>query len=87
VFPIREAKRLRTVFPEAVCERLAIVGVAAGDFPDERARMSEMAFGRTRNARGSRGVGEEAGKERTKSSVRGPCCLTYNARRYTLEIK
>ena len=40
---------LGTVFPDAVCERLAIVGVAAGDIADERARMSEIAFGRTRN--------------------------------------
>src|SRR5215210_7098875 len=47
--PIREAKQLGTVFPDAVCERLAIVGVAAGDIADERMRMSELAFGRTRN--------------------------------------
>ena len=47
--PIREAKQLGTVFPDAVCERLAIVGVAAADIADERARMSEIAFGRTRN--------------------------------------
>jgi hypothetical protein len=37
------------VFPEAVCERLAIVGVSPEDIADERARMSEIAFGRTRN--------------------------------------
>ena len=49
VIPIREVKRLRTVFPDAVCERLAIVGVGAWDIADERARMSEIAFGRTRN--------------------------------------
>ena len=49
VFPISEAKRLRTVFPDAVCERLSIVGVAAADIADERMRMSELAFGRTRN--------------------------------------
>ena len=49
VVPIRDAKRLRTVFPEAVCERLANVGVAAADITDERARMSEIAFGGTRN--------------------------------------
>jgi hypothetical protein len=47
--PISEAKRLGTVFPDAVCERLAIVGVAAGDIADERARMLEIAFGRTKN--------------------------------------
>jgi hypothetical protein len=49
VIPITESKRLRTVFPDAVCERLAIVGVTAEDIADERARMSEIAFGRTRN--------------------------------------
>ena len=49
VLPIREAKRLGTVFPDAVCDRLAVVGVAAADIADERIRMSELAFGRTRN--------------------------------------
>ena len=44
-----KSKRLGTVFPDAVCERLAIVGVAAADIADERMRMSELAFGRTRN--------------------------------------
>ena len=37
------------MFPDAVCHRLAIVGVAATDIADERKRMSESAFGRTRN--------------------------------------
>ena len=49
VLPIGEAKRLGAVFPDAVCERLSIVGVAAADIADERMRMSELAFGRTRN--------------------------------------
>ena len=49
VLPITESKRLGTVFPDAVCERLAIVGVAAEDIADERARMSDIAFGQTRN--------------------------------------
>jgi hypothetical protein len=49
VLPIGEVKRLGTMFPDAVCERLAIVGVAAADIADERERMSEIAFGRTRN--------------------------------------
>jgi hypothetical protein len=49
VLPITESKRLTTVFPDAVCERLAIAGVIPEDIADERARMSEMAFGRTRN--------------------------------------
>ncbi len=49
VIPITESKRLATVFPDAVCERLAIVGIAAGDIADERKRMSELSFGRTRH--------------------------------------
>ena len=49
VLPITESKRLGTVFPNAVCERLAIVGIAAADIADERKRMSELSFGRTRN--------------------------------------
>jgi hypothetical protein len=49
VLPIRELQRLATVFPDAVCERLAIVGVTAEDIADERARMSQIAFGQTRN--------------------------------------
>jgi hypothetical protein len=49
VLPIREVKRLDTVFPDAVCERLAVIGVAAGNIADERARMSEIAFSRTKN--------------------------------------
>ena len=49
VLPIREMKRLGTVFPDAVCERLSIVGVSAADIADERMRMSELTFGRTRN--------------------------------------
>ena len=49
ILPIREAKRLGTVFRDAVCERLAIVGVAAQDIADERMRMSDTACGRTRN--------------------------------------
>jgi hypothetical protein len=49
VLSIREAKRLRTVFPDAVCEMLATVGVSDADIAEERSRMSEIAFGRTRN--------------------------------------
>ena len=49
VLPIRELKRLGTAFPDAVCASLAIVGVTAEDIADERVRMSEIAFGRTRN--------------------------------------
>jgi hypothetical protein len=49
VIPIREGKRLAEVFPEAVCEVLTNVGVAATTIADERSRMSEIAFGPTRN--------------------------------------
>ena len=49
VIPIREAKRLAAVFPDVVCEVLAAVGISASDIADERFRMSEIAFGRTRN--------------------------------------
>src|SRR5439155_19327146 len=44
--PIREMKRLETVLPDAVCDVLAAVGVAAEGIADERSRMSEIAFGR-----------------------------------------
>ena len=37
------------MFPDAVSERLSLVGVAALDIADERVRMSALAFGRTRN--------------------------------------
>jgi hypothetical protein len=49
VLPIAELKRLTAVLPDAVCERLAIVGISFEDIADERWRMSEIAFGRTRN--------------------------------------
>ena len=49
VLPITESKRLSTVFPDAVCERLATVGVAVADIANERIRMLDLAFGRTRN--------------------------------------
>jgi len=49
VIPIREAKHLEALFPEAVCDVLATVGVAAADLAGERAKMSEIAFGRTNN--------------------------------------
>ena len=49
VIPIREGKQLASVFPDAVCEVLGHVGVATADIADERWRMSEIAFGRTRN--------------------------------------
>ena len=50
VIPIREARHLPTVFPDTVCTVLAAVGVPAMHIAEERARMSEMAFGQTRTA-------------------------------------
>ena len=47
IIPIRDAQRLEIVFPDAVCVLLAAVGIPAVDIADERARMSEVAFGRT----------------------------------------
>lgn len=49
ILPLREARRLGTVFPTAVGDRLAAVGIPAPDIAEEVAQMSEMAFGRTRN--------------------------------------
>ena len=49
VIPIRETKRLGTVFPDAVCEMLVNVGVTASDIAEERLRMSDLGFARTRN--------------------------------------
>ena len=41
--PIREANRLRSTFPEAVCRMIGAVGVPAAEFEHERSRMSEIA--------------------------------------------
>ena len=49
VIPIRDGKRLASVFPDAVCVVLGHVGVAAADIAEERSRMSEISFGRTMN--------------------------------------
>jgi Domain of unknown function (DUF6933) len=49
VIPIREAKHLEAVFPEAVCDVLAAVGIGTDHIADERAKMSQVAFGRTMN--------------------------------------
>lgn len=49
ILPAQDAKRLPLVFADAVCERLAIVGVPPADIAAERLRMREMAFGRTRS--------------------------------------
>jgi hypothetical protein len=49
VIPIREAKHLEAVLPDAVLNVLAVVGIGAEDIADERSRMSEISFGRTNN--------------------------------------
>jgi hypothetical protein len=49
IIPIREAKRLATAFPDAVCEALVSIGLPDAYIAEERMRMSEIAFGRTRN--------------------------------------
>lgn len=49
LIPIREAYRLPSVFPEAVCQMLAAVGVSAADIEEERSRMSEIAYERTKS--------------------------------------
>ena len=50
VKPVRDGKRLAAVPPYAVGVVLRDVGVAAADNADERSRMSDIAFGRTRVA-------------------------------------
>ncbi len=49
VIPLRESKRLGTVFPDLVCAALSNVGVSVADIARERLQMSEMAFNPTRN--------------------------------------
>lgn len=49
VIPIREAKQLESIFPDAVCAVLAAIGIVDECIADERSRMSEIAFGRTMN--------------------------------------
>jgi hypothetical protein len=49
VIPIRDARHLEAVFPDAVCDVLAAVGIGEEDIADERSRMSEISFGRTNN--------------------------------------
>lgn len=49
LIPIREANRLRSVFPDAACRMLGAVGVPASDVEAERLRMSDIAYGRTKN--------------------------------------
>jgi hypothetical protein len=49
IIPIREAKHLEAVFPQAVCDVLAAAGVGVADIDGERAKMSEIVFARTNN--------------------------------------
>ena len=49
IIPIREARRLATVFPDTVCDVLVSAGVPVKDVEGERSRMLEISFGPTRN--------------------------------------
>jgi hypothetical protein len=49
MIPVRQANRLRSAFPDAVCQILGAVGVPAEAIENERLQMSEIAFGRTRS--------------------------------------
>src|SRR5437762_13363608 len=46
MIPVRQANRLRSAFPDAVCQILGAVGVPAEAIESERLQMSEIAFGR-----------------------------------------
>ena len=47
LIPVRQANRLAMVFPDAVCQALAVMGVPQSAIDEERSRMSDVAFGRT----------------------------------------
>lgn len=49
IIPVRGATQLPTVFPEAVCGMLTMVGVPAVSVAEERSQMRDVAFGRTRD--------------------------------------
>lgn len=49
MIPVREANRLRSSFPEAVCQMLAAIEVRAEVIERERQHMSQIAFSRTRS--------------------------------------
>jgi hypothetical protein len=49
MIPVREANRLRSSFPDAVCQMLGAVGVPGETIERERQEMSEITFGRTRS--------------------------------------
>jgi len=49
LIPVREANRLRSAFPDAVCQMLAAVGVSAEAIERERLQMSQIALDRTKS--------------------------------------
>jgi len=49
LIPVRQANRLRSTFPDAVCQMLTAVGVSAEAIERERLEMAEIAVGRTRS--------------------------------------
>ncbi len=49
LLPVRQADRLASAFPAAVCEMLSAVGVPPATIERERALMSPLAFDRTRS--------------------------------------
>ena len=49
MIPVRQADRLRSAFPDAVCQMLAVLGVPSEAIESERRHMSQIAFGRTRS--------------------------------------
>src|SRR5213593_3262283 len=49
MIPLRQANRLRSAFPDAVCQMLTAVRVPTAAVESERLQMSEIAFGRTKS--------------------------------------
>jgi hypothetical protein len=49
LIPVREANRLRSAFPDAVCQMLAAVGVPVEAIEGERLQMSQIGFDRTKS--------------------------------------
>lgn len=49
IVPAHDARRLSTVLPDVVSDRLAALGVPAADMDEERRHMSEMVLARTDN--------------------------------------
>jgi hypothetical protein len=49
MIPVRQGNRLRSAFPDAVCQMLGAFGVPAEAIESESLQMAEIAFGRTRS--------------------------------------